>query len=33
MYIQKGSIKLTVVNESGKEAVVTILGSISVSGW
>jgi CRP/FNR family cyclic AMP-dependent transcriptional regulator len=27
MYIQKGSVKLTVVNESGKEAVVAILGS------
>ena len=27
MYIQKGSVKLTVVNESGKEAVVAIFGS------
>jgi len=27
LYIQKGSVKLTVVNESGKEAVVAILGS------
>jgi CRP/FNR family cyclic AMP-dependent transcriptional regulator len=27
MYIQRGSVKLTVVNESGKEAVVAILGS------
>jgi CRP/FNR family transcriptional regulator, cyclic AMP receptor protein len=27
MYVQKGSVKLTVVNESGKEAVVAILGS------
>jgi CRP/FNR family cyclic AMP-dependent transcriptional regulator len=27
MYIQKGSVKLTVVNETGKEAVVAILGS------
>jgi CRP/FNR family transcriptional regulator, cyclic AMP receptor protein len=26
MYVQKGSVKLTVVNESGKEAVVAILG-------
>ena len=26
MYIQEGGVKLTVVNESGKEAVVTILG-------
>ena len=26
MYIQKGSVKFTVVNESGKEAVVGILG-------
>ncbi len=26
MYIQKGSIKLSVINESGREAVVTILG-------
>jgi len=26
MYIQEGSVKLTVVNESGKEAVVAILG-------
>ena len=26
MYIQKGSVKLSVVNESGKEAVVAILG-------
>jgi CRP/FNR family cyclic AMP-dependent transcriptional regulator len=26
MYIQKGGVKLTVVNESGKEAVVAILG-------
>jgi CRP/FNR family transcriptional regulator, cyclic AMP receptor protein len=26
MYIQKGSVKLTVVNESGKEAVVAIFG-------
>ncbi len=26
-YIQKGNVKLTVVNESGKEAVVAILGS------
>jgi CRP/FNR family cyclic AMP-dependent transcriptional regulator len=26
MYIQKGSVKLTVVNESGKEAVTAILG-------
>jgi CRP/FNR family transcriptional regulator, cyclic AMP receptor protein len=26
MYIQKGSVKLTVVNESGREAVVAILG-------
>jgi CRP/FNR family cyclic AMP-dependent transcriptional regulator len=26
-YIQKGSVKLTVVNESGREAVVAILGS------
>ena len=27
MYIQKGGIKLTVVNQAGKEAVVAILGS------
>jgi CRP-like cAMP-binding protein len=27
MYIQKGSVKLTVVNESGREAVVGIFGS------
>jgi CRP-like cAMP-binding protein len=27
MYVQKGSVKLTVVNESGKEAVVAILGA------
>jgi CRP/FNR family transcriptional regulator, cyclic AMP receptor protein len=27
MYIQKGSVKLTVVNEMGKEAVVAIFGS------
>jgi CRP/FNR family transcriptional regulator, cyclic AMP receptor protein len=27
MYIQRGSVKLTVVNESGKEAVVAILGA------
>jgi CRP/FNR family transcriptional regulator, cyclic AMP receptor protein len=27
MYIQKGSVKLTVVNETGKEAVVAIFGS------
>jgi CRP/FNR family cyclic AMP-dependent transcriptional regulator len=27
MYLQKGSVKLTVVNESGKEAVVAIFGS------
>jgi CRP/FNR family cyclic AMP-dependent transcriptional regulator len=27
MYIQKGSVKLTVVNENGKEAVVAIFGS------
>ena len=27
MYVQKGSVKLTVVNESGKEAVVAIFGS------
>jgi CRP/FNR family cyclic AMP-dependent transcriptional regulator len=27
MYIQKGSVKLTVVNESGREAVVAIFGS------
>jgi CRP/FNR family cyclic AMP-dependent transcriptional regulator len=27
MYIQRGSVKLTVVNESGKEAVVAIFGS------
>src|ERR1700745_3708461 len=26
VYIQKGGVKLTVVNESGKEAVVSILG-------
>jgi CRP/FNR family transcriptional regulator, cyclic AMP receptor protein len=26
MYVQKGSVKLTVVNESGKEAVVAIFG-------
>src|SRR5208282_4826544 len=26
MYIQEGGVKLTVVNESGKEAVVAILG-------
>ncbi|HVS88746.1 MAG TPA: Crp/Fnr family transcriptional regulator [Candidatus Acidoferrum sp.] len=26
MYIQKGAVKLSVVNEAGKEAVVTILG-------
>jgi len=26
-YIQKGNVKLTVVNESGKEAVVAVLGS------
>ncbi len=26
MYVQKGGVKLTVVNESGKEAVVAILG-------
>src|SRR3984893_15729329 len=27
MYIQEGGVKLTVVNETGKEAVVAILGS------
>jgi CRP/FNR family cyclic AMP-dependent transcriptional regulator len=27
LYVQKGSVKLTVVNESGKEAVVAIFGS------
>jgi CRP/FNR family cyclic AMP-dependent transcriptional regulator len=27
MYVQQGSVKLTVVNESGKEAVVAIFGS------
>jgi CRP-like cAMP-binding protein len=27
IYVQKGSVKLTVVNESGKEAVVAIFGS------
>jgi CRP/FNR family transcriptional regulator, cyclic AMP receptor protein len=27
MYVQKGSVKLTVVNESGREAVVAIFGS------
>jgi CRP-like cAMP-binding protein len=27
MYVRKGSVKLTVVNESGKEAVVAIFGS------
>ena len=27
MYVQKGSVKLTVVNETGKEAVVSIFGS------
>jgi CRP/FNR family cyclic AMP-dependent transcriptional regulator len=27
MYIQKGSVKLTVVNENGKEAVIAIFGS------
>ena len=27
LYVQKGSLKLTVVNESGKEAVVAIFGS------
>ena len=27
MYVQKGSVKLTVVNESGKEAVVALFGS------
>ena len=27
MYVQKGSVKLTVVNESGKEAVVAIFGT------
>jgi len=27
MYIQKGSVRLSVVNESGKEAVIAILGS------
>jgi CRP/FNR family transcriptional regulator, cyclic AMP receptor protein len=27
MYVQRGSVKLTVVNESGKEAVVAIFGS------
>jgi CRP/FNR family transcriptional regulator, cyclic AMP receptor protein len=26
MYVQKGSVKLTVVNESGKEAVVALFG-------
>src|ERR1043165_5118326 len=26
MYVQKGSVKFTVVNESGKEAVVAIFG-------
>jgi CRP/FNR family cyclic AMP-dependent transcriptional regulator len=26
MYIQEGGVKLTVVNESGKEAVVAVLG-------
>src|SRR5580704_10823110 len=26
LYIQKGSVKLTVVNETGREAVVAILG-------
>ena len=28
MYIQEGGVKLTVVNESGKEAVVAILGPV-----
>ena len=27
MYVQKGTVKFTVVNESGKEAVVAIFGS------
>ena len=27
MYVQNGSVKLTVVNESGKEAVVAIFGA------
>ena len=27
MYVQKGSVKLTVVNESGKEAVVALFGT------
>ena len=27
MYVQKGSVKLTVVNENGKEAVVAFFGS------
>ena len=27
LYVQKGSVKLTIVNESGKEAVVAILGA------
>jgi CRP/FNR family transcriptional regulator, cyclic AMP receptor protein len=36
MYIQKGSVKLTVVNENGKEAVVAIFGSgdfFGEGGW
>jgi hypothetical protein len=31
MYIQDGGVELTVVNESGKEAVVAILGLASIS--
>jgi CRP/FNR family transcriptional regulator, cyclic AMP receptor protein len=32
LYIQKGSVKLTVVNESGKEAIVAIFGSTDFFG-
>jgi CRP/FNR family cyclic AMP-dependent transcriptional regulator len=32
MYIQKGSVKFTVVNESGKEAVVAIFGTGDIFG-
>ncbi len=36
IYVQKGSVKLTVVNEDGKEAVVAIFGPgtfLEKAGW
>jgi CRP/FNR family cyclic AMP-dependent transcriptional regulator len=32
MYIQKGSVKLSVINEAGKEAVVGLLGPCDFFG-